>query len=254
MKVVILIPTYNERENIDKLLTEILLQTKKLKADTFKILIVDDKSPDGTGDIVRTFMKKNKNIFLLEGKKNGLGKAMVRGYGFVLKNLKCDVVVTNEADFGFDFKLMPKMIKKIKEGYDVVVASRHVGNGHTTGWTFERKLNHFIANTLFAGIVAGIDEVNDKNGAMRAIRVKGVLDKLKFSKFPTKGFCFFFYQIFALSRITDKFYEIPAIFKFRTRGESKVSFNPKYLKIYIKDIVEYILLAFKIRLERLELI
>lgn len=254
MKVVILIPTYNEYENIGKLLTELLAQTKSLKGYDFKILIVDDNSPDGTGNVVKEFMKKNKNIYLLSGSKEGLGKAMVRGYKYALKELKPDIVVTNEADFGFDFKLMPTMLKKIDEGYDVAVASRHVGGGKTSGWNFQRKLNHFVANTLFARVIAGVDEVHDKNGAMRAIRVKEVLEKLNFNNFPTKGFSFFFYQIFALSRLTDKFFEIPAVFKFRTRGESKVSFNSKYLLTYVKDICEYILLALKIRLERLELI
>ncbi len=254
MKVVILIPTYNEYENITKLLKELLVQTKRLKGYDFKILIVDDNSPDGTGNVVKDFMKKSKNIFLLSGQKAGLGKAMVRGYKYALKKFKPGIVVTNEADFGFDFKLMPTMLEKINEGYDVVVASRHVGSGHTSGWTTQRKLNHFVANTLFARVIAGIDDVYDKNGAMRAIRVKGILEKLNFNKFPTKGFSFFFYQIFALSRLTDKFFEVPAVFKFRTRGESKVSFNSKYFLTYVKDICEYILLALKIRLERLELI
>ena len=254
MKVVIIIPTYNEKENIVKLFKVLLDETGKLKKHSFKFLFVDDNSPDGTGEIIKKYMAKNRNYFLLSGQKKGLGYAMIRGYKYALKNLNPDVVVTNEADFGFDFALMPKMLEKIVEGYDVVVASRHVGGGGTNGWTFIRKLNHYIANTVFAQVVAGVNEVYDKNGAMRAVRVKGVLEKLKFNRFPTKGFSFFFYQIFALSRVTDKFCEVPAVFKFRTRGESKVSFNPKYLTVYVKDILEYIFLALKIRLERLELI
>ena len=256
MKVTILIPTYNEKENITKLLKELRSQTSKLKTQKFKILIVDDNSPDGTGDIVEQFKFKSKfkNIYLLSHKKEGLGKAMIRGYKYALKHLKPDIIVTNEADFGFDFKLLPKMLAKISEGHDVVVASRHVGDGRTDGWTRNRKLNHLVANTLFAGFIAGVNEVHDKNGAMRAIRVKGVLDKIKFSKFPTRGFSFFFYQVHALSRVTDKFAEIPAIFTFRKEGESKISFNPKYFSVYLKDVAEYITLAFKIRLERLKLI
>ena len=254
MKVVILIPTYNEKENIAKLLSELMSLAKRLKKYAFKILIVDDNSPDGTGELVESFMAKHRNVYLLSHKKEGLGRAMIRGYKYALKNLRPDVIVTNEADFGFDFKLLPKMLAKISEGHDVVVASRHVGDGRTDGWTRNRKLNHLAANTLFAGFIAGVDEVHDKNGAMRAIRVKGVLDKIKFSKFPTRGFSFFFYQVHALSRVTDKFAEIPAIFTFRKEGESKISFNPKYFSVYLKDVAEYITLAFKIRLERLRLI
>ncbi len=247
MKVVILIPTYNERENIEKLLKELL-------GLGHKILIVDDNSPDGTGEMVKQFMARHKaKIYLLSHQKEGLGKAMARGYKYALKFLKPDVIVTNEADFGFSFKLMPKMLAKIKEGYDVVVASRHVGKGKSDGWTTNRKLNHLAANTLFAGWLAGITEVYDKNGAMRAIRVRGVLDKLRFNRFPS-GFAFFFYQIYALSRVTKKFCEVPAVFTFRKRGESKISFNPKYFHIYLRDVWEYITVAFKIRLERLRLI
>lgn len=243
MKVVILIPTYNEKENIGKLL-------KQISKMEHTILIVDDNSPDGTGNIVKEFMSKNKKIYLLSHKKEGLGKAMIRGYKYALKNLKPDIVITNEADFGFEFSLMPKMIKKIIQGFDVVVASRHIGNGRADGWTVSRKLNHFIANTVFARLVAGVSEIYDKNGAFRAIRVKGVLEKVNFNKFPTTGFSFFFYLIYELSKITNKFYEIPATFNFRTRGETKVSFNPKYLRVYLSDIIEYIRNAFLIRLER----
>ncbi len=243
-----MIPTYNERENIEKLLNELLQRTKHLKPHQFEIIIIDDQSPDGTADIVRGFRKKFKNIHLLSHKKEGLGRAMIRGYKYVLKNFKTDVVVTNEADFGFSFKHLPKMLEKIEEGYDVVVTSRHVGGGRSEGWTLSRKINHWVANTLFAQIIGGVKAVYDKNGAMRAIRVKGILDKLNFNKFPTRGFAFFFFQIYRLSQITDKFYEIPSIFRFRQKGESKVSFNPKYLRSYLRDVVEYVRLAFGIRL------
>ncbi len=251
MRVTILIPTYNEKENIRKLLDQILKQTASLKTHKFKILIVDDKSPDGTGEIVKEYISKNKSkIFLLSGDKNGLGSAMIRGYKYALKNLKSEIIVTNEADFGFDFKHLPLMLKKISEGVDVVVASRHVGEGKSQGWTTNRKINHFIANTFFADWVAGIRQVHDKNGAFRAIRVKGVLENINWTNFPTRGFGFFFFLIYKLSQVTNKFYEFPATFTFRTQGESKVSFNPKYFKTYLKDVWEYIKLAFQIRLER----
>jgi dolichol-phosphate mannosyltransferase len=250
MRVVIIIPTYNEKENIKKLLTKLVLLTLRLKRYSFSILIVDDNSPDGTGEIVKQFKFKYKNIYLLIGQKHGLGKAMVRGYKYAIDKLKADVIISNEADFGFDFKHLPLILKKIEEGYDVVVASRHVGIGKTEGWTLSRKLNHFIANTVFGRWVAGIREVYDKNGAFRAIRVKGVLDRIDLENFEARGFSFFFYSIYKLSQVTDRFYEFPAIYTFRTRGESKVSFNPKYLTTYLRDIFEYIKLAIKIRKER----
>ena len=254
MKVAILIPTYNEKENIGLLLDELLILTKKLTQYSFWIVVVDGNSPDGTGDIVRDYQKKSRKIVLLSGKKTGLGRDMVKGYRYILKNLGVDVVVTNEADFGFSFSHLPKMLEKVENGCDVVVASRHVGIGHSRGWTLNRKLNHWVANTLLARYLAGIREVYDKNGAFRAIRVKGVLEKINFVDFPTRGFSFFFYLIYKLSQVTNKFCEIPVVFHFRTRGESKVSFNPKYLKTYVRDIWEYACLAFQIRLERSKII
>jgi len=250
MRVAILIPTYNEKENIGILLDELLVLTTKLKKHNFWILVVDANSPDGTGEIVKSYQKNNKKIILLSGPKTGLGKDMVKGYRYILKNIDVDMVVTNEADFGFSFSHLPKMLEKIEKGCDVVVASRHVGIGRSHGWTLNRKLNHWVANTLLARYLAGIREVYDKNGAFRAIRVKGVLEKINFNEFPTRGFSFFFYLIYELGRVTQKFCEIPVVFHFRTRGESKVSFNPKYLKTYARDIWEYAVLAFKIRRKR----
>ncbi|MBI3396987.1 glycosyltransferase [Candidatus Woesebacteria bacterium] len=250
MRVVTVIPTYNEKENILKMLQIMSGISRRQRNDEYITLVVDDNSPDGTGQIVEDFIKTHKNIFLLSGKKKGLGKAMIRGIKFAVNELKADVVVSNEADFAFDPKKVPFMITKIKQGWDVIVGSRHVGNGKTAGWTLNRKLNHWIANKFFATWVAGVREVNDHNGAFRAIRVKNVLDIINLENLNVSGFGFFNYFLFKLSLVTDKFYEFPVVYKFRTKGESKVSFNSKYLFTYIKDVLEYIKLSFKIRLEK----
>jgi dolichol-phosphate mannosyltransferase len=249
-KVVILIPTYNEVENIQKLIPSLEKLLKKHKKYIFKILIVDDRSPDGTGEAVKKLQKNFKNLVLLSGRKEGLGKAMIRGYAYAIKKLQADVIVSNEADFAFDFKHLGYMLKKIDQGADVVVGSRHVGIGKTEGWTLNRRLNHWVANTFFATWVAGVREVYDHNGAYRAIRVKGVLDQLDLKSLPVQGFAFFFYSLYKLTTVTQKFDEFPVIYRFRTNGESKVSFNPKYVRTYIHDIAEYAKLAFAVRMER----
>lgn len=252
MKIVILIPTYNEKENIVKLLAELVKRIAKLPKHSFKILVVDDNSPDGTGKLVTQFASdhNSRDIYLLKGKKQGLGKAMIRGYKYALGTLKANVVITNEADFGFSFKHLPYMVTQIEKGADVVIASRHVGVGKSEGWTLERKLNHWVANTFFGRYVAGIREVYDKNGALRAIRVKGVLDQINWNKFAVTGFGFFMYLVFRATLLTDKIVEFPSVFKFRTAGESKVSFNPKYIGTYMRDVFEYAELALRIRTER----
>lgn len=250
-RVVILVPTYNESENITLLIEDIVKNIKSQKKTyDFFLLFVDDNSPDGTGKLIKQFMKKDKSIYLLQGEKQGLGSAMIRGYKYALSKLQADIVITNEADFAFENKHIAYMLRKISDGYDVVVGSRHVSVGKTEGWTFSRKLNHWVANTVFATWVAGINEVYDHNGAFRAIRTKGVLDQLDWETLPSKGFSFFFYMMYELTKLTDKFHEFPVTYRFRTRGESKVSFNVKYIRTYTRDVFEYISLAFQVRYDR----
>lgn len=247
--VVNLIPTYNEKEIIEKMILKLQELSKKCTDFEFKTLVVDDYSPDGTGLIVEGLAKKHKNLYLLSGPREGLGFSMVRGINYAIKNLKADIIIMNEADFSFNPNLIPQMLNIIKEGQDIVIASRHEKGGKTVGWTFERKLNHWIANYLFATVVAQNRTVNDHNGAFRAVRVKGVLDKLNLDKFNVRGFAFFNYLLFRLTKITNKYSEIPATYKFRRVGESKVSFNPKYANIYIRDVFEYVSVCLRIRQE-----
>jgi len=174
---------------------------------------------------------------------------MVKGYKYALAKLKPQIIISNEADFAYDHTKIPFMIRKVTQGFDVVVASRHVPGGTTAkGWSVSRHLNHWVANTFFASWVAGGNYVGDHNGAFRAIRVKGVLDKMKWTGFPS-GFAFFNYLLFKLHTITPKFYEFPVAYHFRTQGESKISFNVKYVKSYLRNISEYILVCLAIRNE-----
>ena len=249
MRVVHIIPTYNESENIELFFRTLERVIARDKGRQHLIVVVDDHSPDGTGEIVKRYAGNHKNVCLLSGPKKGLGKAMVRGINYAIEKLHADVIIPTEADFAFNPEYILPALKKIDQGYDVVVGSRHVKRGKTEGWTFNRKFNHWLANTVFASWVAGIAEVKDHNGAFRAVRVKGVQDQINFNGFPT-GFGFFCYWIYKLTRVTTKLYELPITYKFRVRGESKVSFNPKYLSSYLKDVKEYVQLAFKIRQER----
>lgn len=250
MRVVNIIPTYNEKENIAKMLEVLIDIARKNPKYDFIHLVVDDNSPDGTADIVAHAQKKNKSIKLIKGKKVGLGEALIRSYKYAQDQLKADVIVPNDCDFSFDPYKIPDLLQKIDEGFDVVVASRHVGTGATEGWSFFRKANHFVANELFAWYVAGINQVHDHNGNFKAIRVKGVLDKIPLSKLKVKGFGFQCYIIYQLTKVTSKFFEIPVVFKFRTAGETKISFNKRYLRTYIRDVLEYMWLCINIRIEK----
>lgn len=238
-KIVYMIPTYNEVGNIGKMLVTVDKILSKLKKYKYTILVVDDNSPDGTGEVVKSFSKNHKSTFLLSGPKKGLGVAMIRGYKYAIANLKADIVITNEADFSYNPKEITSMIRIIEAGSDVVLGSRKLDNFNT--WPIGRRLIHFTANTIFANFIAGVNQVDDHNSAFKVIRVKKVLDKINFADFP-KGFSFFNYLTFKLTQVTPNIYELKTPFRPRTVGVSKMM---------LRDGIEYVKNCFKIRYEKI---
>lgn len=245
MRIVHIIPTFNEKENIGRMIEVLEDLAAKNNWDT-EILVVDDHSPDKTADVVRKYQKKFSNIHILLKRKEGLGRALILGYEYAIKKLHADVVIPNDADFQWDPADSPKLIAKIKEGYDVVVASRHVPGGKVAGWNWFRKLNHEVSNTFLAWFVAGVHDVADHAGNFKAIRVKGVLDKVALSKMKNVGFSFQLHILYELSKTGAKFTEVPSIFRERRFGKSKIGFN----RYYLRDVLEYIKSSLLIRLDR----
>lgn len=246
MKIVHIIPTYNERENIGKMIEKINQISQNYPDWKNEILVVDDHSPDGTAQVVKDYQKKFNNIHLKLKKKEGLGRALIAGYEFAVKNLKADIVIPNDADFQWNPEDFPKLVDKIKEGFDVVVASRHIPGGKVVGWNWFRKLNHEVSNTLLAWFVAGVHEVKDHAGNFKAIKVKGILDKVALSKMKNAGFSFQLHILYELGKTGAKFVEVPVIFCERKLGKSKIGFN----RYYFRDIIEYVRSSILIRLDR----
>lgn len=246
MKIVHIIPTYNEKENIGFMIDILENLSKKHEDWSTEILIVDDKSPDGTKNIVQKYQKKYPNVHLLEKTKEGLGKALIKGYEYAIHKLKADIVIPNDADFQWDPEDFPKLVQKIEEGYDVAIASRHVPGGKVIGWNWFRKLNHEISNYLLAWWVAGVRQARDHAGNFKAIRVKNILDKVPLEKMQNAGFSFQLHILYELSKVKAKFIEVPVIFKERKFGKSKIGFN----KYYLRDIIEYVRSSLLIRVDR----
>ena len=244
VRVVNLLSTYNEKENIEPMIQYLDDLSSKLPKYEFIVLVVDSHSPDGTGDVVRQLAKKRKNLYLLETPR-GLGASLVAGFKYAMEDLKADIVIPNDVDFQWHPKYIPEMLKKIEEGYDVVVASRHI-NGGKDNFNFFRKLTHFVSNTLINYYWGGINQVKDLAGNFKAIRVKGVLDKVDLDKLNVKGFVIQSTIIYQLSKTGAKFCEIPAIFENRRAGQSKVGLNMQFFK----DIFETFVNATKIRMEK----
>lgn len=243
-RVVNMLATYNEKENVGPMIETLEKIAQKCPNYEFITLVVDSHSPDGTGEIVKELAKTKKNLYLLETPR-GLGISLIHGYRYAMEKLKADIVIPNDCDFQWDPNLIPKMLEKIEEGYDVVVPSRHVkgGKDYFTGF---RKLTHFISNNLLNYWWAGIREVKDLAGNFKAIRVKNVLDKVNLDKINVRGFVIQSTMIYELSKTGAKFIEIPAVFGERRAGESKVGFSWQF----VKDIIETFKNSTRIRFER----
>ena len=244
MRVVNMLATYNEKDNVGPMVETLEEIAKKCLGYEFITLVVDSHSPDGTGEVVRQLAKTHKSLFLLETPR-GLGVSLIAGYRYAIEKLKADIVIPNDCDFQWDPNLIPQMLQKIEGGYDVVVPSRHVKGGKDNFNAF-RKLTHFVSNDLLNYYWAGIREVKDLAGNFKAIRVKNILDKVELDKLNVRGFVIQSTMIYELSKTEAKFIEIPAIYGERRAGEAKVGFN----KQFVKDIIETFKNSTRIRFER----
>ena len=242
-KIVVVLPTYKERENIGRLIPELLGQFKKIPQHDFQILVVDDNSPDGTGEKVRRLSKLQSNqdkIHLLAGKKRGLGAAYIRGFKYALNNLKADVAVEMDADFSHRPDELPKLIEQIDKGADFVIGSRYVKSGKVPkNWNFFRKANSRWGNR-FARYIAGIDNVRDCTSGFRAIR-RQVLEKIDLDKLKVRGYSFQMNLLYKAFVNGAKIKEVPINFQERTWGHTKI--GPS-------DIVEFMWNSLKLRLEQ----
>lgn len=248
MKVVVTVPTYNEKENIGSMIEAWLKIAKENPQYQFEVVNVDANSPDGTGEITKKYAKKFKNVHLLSGPRLGMGKELINAYRYAIDKLGAEVIIPIDVDFQFDPFLAPKLLKKIDEGYDVVIASRKVSGGGQDFTPF-RKLTNFVSDTLLAYYWAGIKEIKDHAGLFKAMRVKGVLDQVDLDKIDVVGFAVNMRLIYELSKVTKKFYEVPAFFGKRRAGQ-ETTVGLKSMKWFIKYVFETIRQTTKIRLER----
>ncbi len=235
MKAVVVLPTYNERENIKIIIPELQKVFKKIKYD-MHILIVDDNSPDGTQKEVKKFQKKYKNIHLITGDKKGLGVAYLRGFDYAINELKADVLQMMDADLSHPPDLLPRFMKEIEKGNDIVIGSRYIKGGDTPDWGLMRKVISFGGN-FFARIVAGLYKIHDCTSGYRAIR-SSVYKKINKENLHTKGYAFMSTLLYELFSVGAKPKEIPLVFYDRKHGETKLR---------TKDLVEFFINAFRLR-------
>lgn len=223
MKVVIITPTYNEKGNIDRLIP--ILENDifpKIKNHDMNILVADDNSPDGTADEVRKLMEKYRNIDINSGEKHGLGAAYIRGMTYAVEKMGAEVMFEMDADLQHDPQKIPEFLKKIDEGYDMVIGNRYSDGGSIPqNWPLLRKLFSIVAN-LFVRTVFMKFSVHDWTGGYRALK-KEVFLKEKVELINYKGYIFQISFLHKAIRDGFKIGEVPFHFSDRNLGKSKIA-------------------------------
>ncbi len=215
MKRLIIIPTYNEKANIEKLINDIQLQN----IENLDILIIDDNSPDGTGKIIKNLQKENDNIFIIEREgKLGLGTAYIRGFKYALKN-NYDQIAQMDADYSHDPKDLIKLFKAV-EKYDWAIGSRYKSGINVVNWPLSRLILSYGAN-IYSRIITGM-KIKDGTAGFKCWN-KNVLAKIKLDEVKSHGYSFQIEMNFRAWKAGFKFFEVPIVFTDRTLGESKMS-------------------------------
>ncbi|MEJ5173570.1 MAG: polyprenol monophosphomannose synthase [Hydrogenothermaceae bacterium] len=215
-KSLVVLPTYNERDNIDIVLCSLL------KFDFLDVLVVDDNSTDGTVDIVKGWMKKTDRVNLIQRPaKLGLGTAYVTGFKWGLEK-DYDLFFEMDSDLSHNPEDIPKFIDKINEGFDLVIGSRYMNNTiSVVGWDFKRLLLSKFAN-WYATTILGLKDLSDITSGFRCYRRK-VLETVMLDKIKSNGYSFQIEMAYKTYKLGFKVGEIPIIFYERSSGSSKMS-------------------------------
>ena len=216
MEAIVSIPTYNEAENIEALVYQIL----DLPVD-IGVIVVDDNSPDGTGKIVDRLHIEfpNRVYHLHRDNRAGFAAAHKAGLKYALRNTDAEYILTMDADFSHDPKYIPKMLSKM-EKHDIIIGSRYVKSGGTKNWGIGRKLLSRGAN-IYARTILGLSAM-DCTGGFRCYRRK-VIEHIDVEHLYSHGYGYLIETLFKCQRRGYKIGEVPIIFVDRQFGKSKLS-------------------------------
>lgn len=214
MKKLVIVPTYNEVENVKVLIPELM----KLESQ-FDVLFVDDSSPDGTGNYISEISKQNSRVYLLSRtKKEGLGKAYIAGFNWGLDK-GYDTLTEMDADFSHRPVDLDSILKIIDQ-HDVVIGSRYVPGGRTVNWGIIRKLIS-RGGSLYSKIILGYP-TNDWTGGFNTWK-RQVLKDIDLSTIQSNGYSFQIELKYKAQKKGYKIKEYPIVFEDRRVGQSKMS-------------------------------
>lgn len=225
MRMLVVIPTYNELENITRLLPIIL----GLR-DDLEILVVDDNSPDGTGNYVEKLSLENNRIHVLKrAGKMGLGSAYIEGFKWALNQKPYfDYIFQMDADFSHEPQKLLEFIEKLMD-YDVVIGSRYLNGVSVVNWPIKRLMLSYFAN-WYARTLSGI-KVRDCTGGFKGFR-RVVLEKMPFDYITSDGYAFQIEMNYYAQKLGFRIVEIPIIFVDRHAGTSKLSRKIVYEAVF----------------------
>lgn len=214
MKTLVIIPTYNERENIGRIVPLVLD-----KDPSIHVLIVDDGSPDGTGQMADGMAKEDNRIFVIHRQnKSGLGTAYIAGFKFALKK-NYDLIFEMDCDFSHDPKYIPHFLEAIRDA-DLVLGSRYISGVNVINWPMSRLLLSYYAN-VYSRIITGLP-VKDATGGFKCYR-REVLETVDLDKVRSNGYSFQIEMSFRAWKKGFQIKEIPIVFEDRKLGQSKMS-------------------------------
>ncbi len=214
MKAIVIIPTFNEKENISNIINAIF----KVKED-MHVLIVDDNSPDGTAAIVRQLKQGDERIHLIERPgKMGLGTAYCDGFRYALA-LGYDAIMEMDADFSHDPAKIPEFLEEIRN-YDLVIGSRYISGVNVVNWPLSRLILSKGAS-LYTRIITGMP-IKDPTAGFKCFRAS-TLEKIDLTKVKTNGYGFQIEMHYRMWKMGAKIKEIPIIFIDRRSGVSKMN-------------------------------
>ncbi len=214
-KAVVVVPTYNEADNVGELIPEILAQDERIS-----VLVVDDNSPDGTADIVKALPGFGDRILILERPlKQGLGAAYIAGFQWILDQTDFDVIFEMDADFSHSPDALPHFLREI-ETHDLVLGSRYLEGVTVVNWPLRRLFLSVGAN-IYARFVTGMP-IKDSTGGFKCFR-RSTLEMLPLESIKSDGYSFQIEMNYHCWRRKLRIQEIPIIFVDRQVGVSKMS-------------------------------
>lgn len=244
-KVAVILPTYNEQDNIKNVIGQVLSQEKNLKNYELYVVISDSHSPDQTPQIVKEISSRDKRVFYLDVRERGIGRGLVGGIKFAIEKLKAEIIVQMDADLSHDPASLPLFISKIEQGYDLVLGSRFVSGGQNNLELFRRILS--FGASLEIRILTGLLSVSEWTTSYRAFETS-LFKKINLDTVPWQSTSFVTQPAFVYQAIKAgaKYVEIPIVFEDRRAGYSKMQ-----IFRYIIDINLYFL---NMRLKKFEML